>query len=97
MNAYKNHRIIYVHIPKTAGTTLNTIIERHYPPEKRFSLGPRAQEDVARFKALSAAERARIWMLNGHLAYGLHDYLPGPTAYFTILRVSYGERPSLDD
>ncbi|MCA9958744.1 MAG: sulfotransferase family 2 domain-containing protein [Anaerolineales bacterium] len=83
---FKNHKVIFLHIPKTAGTTLNTILKRQYPASRRASLGALAQQDIARFKSLSEAERARIKMLNGHLAYGLHDYMVGPTTYFTILR-----------
>ncbi|MFN2125368.1 MAG: sulfotransferase family 2 domain-containing protein [Candidatus Promineifilaceae bacterium] len=78
--------VIFLHIPKTAGTTLLEILDRQYSPETIFSLGSIAQESIAQFEAMDEQERANIRLLRGHLAYGLHEYLPGPAQYFTILR-----------
>ena len=78
--------VIFLHIPKTAGTTLLKIIYRQYPPETVLSFGTDAHESVAQFKALDEESRKKIRLLHGHMAYGLHEYLPGPTEYFTVLR-----------
>jgi len=78
--------IIFLHIPKTAGTTLHRIIERHYPQERIFSLGAIAQKSIREFKTLNPARRARIRVLKGHMGFGLHEFIPGPSAYFTLLR-----------
>jgi hypothetical protein len=43
-------------------------------------------EDVERFTALPESQRARIRFLKGHMAFGLHRYLPGPSRYFTMIR-----------
>jgi len=77
--------VVFVHIPKTAGTTLHHIIDQQYPPHlcywiKRHDVG------VEEFKSQSAARRAELRMVRGHIPYGLHEYIPGPVAYFTILR-----------
>jgi hypothetical protein len=86
MTGKAEQTVIFLHIPKTAGTTLHRIIERHYPPEHVFSLGPMAQESIREFKNLSEARRAEIRMLKGHMGFGLHEFVPGPSTYFTLLR-----------
>lgn len=77
---------IFLHIPKTAGTTLLSILDRQYAPEAIYSFDGDAHASVARFKALDSAGRAKIRLLRGHMAYGLHEYLPDPALYFTVLR-----------
>jgi hypothetical protein len=81
--------IIFVHIPKAAGTTLHRIIEQHYPRQNVYSTNPsllNPEASIEHFKQLPLERRAQIRMLKGHLPFGLHDYLPGPTTYFTLLR-----------
>ena len=83
--------VIFLHIPKTAGTTLHRIIERQYAPEHIISFGPDAHQSIADFKALREERRAQIRMLKGHMAFGLHRYFPTDSdhqrpVYFTLLR-----------
>jgi hypothetical protein len=78
--------VIFLHIPKTAGTTLLEILDRQYPPEAVFSIGAIAQESIAQFEMMDEEERSKIRLLRGHMGYGLHEFLPGPVQYFTILR-----------
>ena len=87
----KDRPVIFLHIPKTAGTTLHRIIERQYSPEQIVSFGPDAHQSVEAFKALSEKRRAQIRMLKGHMGFGLHRYLPtgsrcGQAVYFTLMR-----------
>lgn len=83
--------VIFLHIPKTAGTTLHRIIERQYAAERIISFGPDAHQSIADFRALSEERRAQIRMLKGHMAFGLHRYFPADSdhnrpVYFTLLR-----------
>jgi hypothetical protein len=78
--------VIFLHIPKTAGTTLLSILDRQYPAQSIHSFGGDAHASVAQFKALDEQSRAQIQLLRGHMAFGLHEYLPEPVVYFTILR-----------
>ncbi len=78
--------IIFLHIPKTAGTTLHDIIERHYEPAAVCTFGSDAHTAVADFKKLNLKEREQVRLLRGHMAFGLHEYLPATDDYFTILR-----------
>ncbi|MDX1416559.1 MAG: sulfotransferase family 2 domain-containing protein [Candidatus Promineifilaceae bacterium] len=77
---------IFLHIPKTAGTTLHRIIESQYKPEELFTFGSDAHAAVEDFKRRDLQERSKIRLLRGHMAFGLHAYLPSTNQYFTILR-----------
>lgn len=78
--------VIFLHIPKAAGTTLHRILERHYPASTMFSIGPDAHASIREFKELPEAQRQAIRLFRGHMPYGLHTYLPQASTYFTVLR-----------
>lgn len=78
--------VIFLHLPRTAGTTLHRIIERQVRPEGIFSIGWTEQESVQAYRELSQARKAEIRMVRGHMAFGLHEFVPGPSTYFTLLR-----------
>jgi hypothetical protein len=76
--------VIYLHIPKTAGTTLHRIIERQYPPEQIYSFDE--THDFDDFQSLTEARKARIRVFKGHMIFGLHELIPEPSTYCTVLR-----------
>ena len=79
--------LIFLHIPKTAGTTLNRIIEWQYNPVSIFTVDPhRIRATVARFKTFSEQRRRRFRVVRGHLIYGIHEFLPQGATYITMLR-----------
>ena len=79
--------LIFLHIPKTAGTTLNRIIEWQYNPLSIFTLDPyRFRATAERFKTLPEERRRRFRVVRGHLYYGLHEFLPQGATYITMLR-----------
>jgi hypothetical protein len=75
----------FIHIPKTAGTTLHRIIDRQYPRRARHFVYHHHQ-GVQELKEMSHAQRTELRMVRGHIPYGLHEFLPRPVKYFTILR-----------
>lgn len=79
--------LIFLHVPKSAGTTLNRLIEWEYPLFEIYSVDP----------VLFRWSRARLWRLpqrrlkrfrvfKGHMPFGLHEILPQPAAYITVMR-----------
>ncbi len=79
--------LIFLHIPKTAGTTLNRIIEWQYNPLAIFTMDPyRIRATPERLGKLSEGRRRRLRMVRGHLYYGIHELLPQGGNYFTMLR-----------
>ena len=79
--------VIFLHLPKAAGTTLKDILRRQYQPNEVYELDGtqfiQAQED---FKQLDQAEKAKIKILMGHMYFGLHQFLDSPATYITMLR-----------
>ena len=79
--------VIFLHIPKTAGTTLNRIIEWQYNPLAIFTMDPyRIRATPERLQKLSQRRRRRLRMVRGHMYYGVHEFLPQGATYFTMLR-----------
>lgn len=77
--------LIFLHIPKAAGSTLRSIIDRHYPQQVIYKLyGPQTLIDT--FINLPEESRNRIRVLQGHIPFGLHKYLNVPVNYLTMLR-----------
>lgn len=86
-NDSKQKSLIFLHIPKAAGSTLHRIIARQYASDSIYSIdGLRVHESIAEFKQLPEAKRSEIKVLKGHMRFGLHEYLPQPSTYITILR-----------
>lgn len=85
-NSSRNNKesVIFLHIPKAAGSTLHWIIEQQYEPTTIFTINE--ERTINDFTNLSEAERAEIRVLKGHMYFGLHKSLPQPSTYITILR-----------
>jgi hypothetical protein len=79
--------VIFLHIGKTAGTTLSAIARRHFPAERVFTYDSAAPgTPVQQLFALSPERRADVALVLGHVHYGIHEALPGPWTYITLLR-----------
>lgn len=79
---------IFLHVPKTAGSTFHLILGARFDGrETRNLFGARYSDpEVVDFIALPEAMRRKIRLLKGHMPYGLHEYLPQPSKYITVLR-----------
>jgi hypothetical protein len=81
-----NRPVVFYHIPKSAGTTLNRILRLNYPREGLIECGINTQEFMADLKTWPPERLAGIRLLQGHFPFGIHELLPGRAQYFTILR-----------
>lgn len=80
-------KLIFLHIPKTGGTTFNSIIDSQYQPQEIFKInGSNIEESVCKFNQLSEQERAEIKIFRGHVHFGWHRYIRAPATYVTFLR-----------
>ncbi|MBI4114843.1 MAG: sulfotransferase family 2 domain-containing protein [Candidatus Niyogibacteria bacterium] len=79
--------IIFVHIVKGGGVTLQHIISRHFPQSRSLRTAV-SQEDstLIRFEKLTQKEKDSIQFLYGHVPFGLHRYFSYPCRYITMLR-----------
>lgn len=78
------NNLIFLHIPKAAGSTLHPVLERHYSKRSYQTISVPAQLEA--FKQSPEAERRRIRLLKGHMPFGMHIYLEGSSRYITLLR-----------
>lgn len=86
--------VIFLHIGKTAGTTLRKILYRNFEKDevvlvKNGNESParlRREETPAIFAAIPEMERARAKLVLGHIIFGLHDLVPQPSTYITLVR-----------
>ena len=79
--------LIFVHLPKTAGSTLKSIIRRQYPADRTLVIqGEAILAQCQSFREQSPEIRKRLLCLIGHLPYGMHGWLPQGARYLTMLR-----------
>ena len=93
--------LIHLHIPKTGGTSLNSIVQHGFRNDEVFgievfdNMGPELRDGLglARYDyclQLRAGYRAEDWgrirYVTGHLPFGLHCAFDRRVKYFTVLR-----------
>lgn len=76
--------LIFLHIPKTAGISLRDILLKNTRGPSFRIIHP--IDDTARLAALPESERAAFELVEGHLYFGVHELLPRPARYLTMLR-----------
>ncbi|AZO93205.1 sulfotransferase family 2 domain-containing protein [Halocella sp. SP3-1] len=76
--------IIFMHIPKTAGTTLRGIIEQEYS-EIAYGYGGFKEEynNLSRYMGNRASG---LQCIIGHIPFGIHSYYNRPFHYITFIR-----------
>lgn len=82
-------RLLFIHIPKTAGSSMKDVLVRQYGAGLRDVHDEEARiqrQNVQCILDLPDDQQARIGCIVGHMPYGLHEYLTGAWAYSVILR-----------
>lgn len=86
-NNKQGQTVIFLHIPKAAGSTLSSVIQRQYEPGDTFRIdGFHIRESIDEFKKIPEAKKEKIRFLSGHMFFGLHEFLPQASTYITMLR-----------
>lgn len=75
-------RLIFVHIPKTGGTTLCRLLAGQFEESDVV----RTRHDDARFFEHPGPHEESYRLITGHFPFGLHRLLPGKSLYVTMLR-----------
>jgi len=80
--------VIFIHIPKCAGTTLTQgIIKKIFPRRQRlifYDGDTRALMTL--LQGMPANRKEQLHCIAGHFAFGIHQFLPQRTRYITLLR-----------
>jgi sulfotransferase famil protein len=85
----RDPRVIHLHVSKTAGTSLREILCLQYGTGAVHRMGDIDTTGDGRAlgpDVMRAIERKSIRAFSGHMAFGLHEYIPGPSTYVTLLR-----------
>lgn len=78
--------LIFLHIPKTAGTTLRSILDREYGRKRTFLIdGDNSPKSIPEHIPVESLQKITL-VSGGHLFFGIHRSIPSPSTYFTILR-----------
>jgi Galactose-3-O-sulfotransferase len=79
--------LLFLHVPRTAGTTFHSILSRQFLPAQMLDIdGRAAQASAERIKSLPEARKLEIKCIAGHMLFGLHECFPQPFIYVTLLR-----------
>lgn len=78
--------IIFMHLPKTGGGTFSRVLESQYPRDQVYRYSKTRRAAMAAFDALPDERKQRYRAIHGHMDFGLHERLPQPATYLTILR-----------
>jgi hypothetical protein len=76
--------LVFLHLPKTAGSTLLAILERNYGSDRVLGFYESTYGEEAR--RLTPGEIARTKVIAGHFYLGVHEFVAAPCRYLTFLR-----------
>lgn len=77
---------IFTHIPKSGGTTFNSIIKTQYPEKGYFVMIPDDPVKKSLQDLETKIEKEGVGLVGGHVQFGLHQFLSQPCQYITFLR-----------
>jgi hypothetical protein len=84
----ENKRLIFLHLPKNGGMTLNSVLKKKYSENEIFQVGYNENKiwNLGDFKELPQHEKDKFRLLTGHFNFGLHEQFTNPFKYVTMLR-----------
>jgi hypothetical protein len=92
--------LLFMHIPKTAGTALRFALQSVYEPAEWAAIyegAPEGRMTREEFGQLPSEAKRPLAMVFGHFRYGIHELLPQPSQYVTVLRDPIDRVASLYD
>lgn len=83
----KPRKILFDHLPKCGGSTLNTYLEAHYPNHRTFSTdGWEPEKSIEEFKRLPLNKRHAFDLVKGHFANELMELAHPECLKITVFR-----------
>ncbi len=81
---------VFVHIPKTGGSTIRSIASRQYGLQKILLFEPDSpawsDNQTGKMLLSEQVQRQNISLIAGHNPFGLHAQLKSPARYFAFVR-----------
>jgi Galactose-3-O-sulfotransferase len=81
-DAKRPDHVIFIHIPKAAGRTMNSIVARQYSRHELLQI----EGGLGKTRIPDSERATQAKFVIGHVHYGLHRHLPGTSSYMTMLR-----------
>lgn len=79
--------VIFVHIPKAAGSTFRRILRARYGRETMLSFDVRSiEQQLCDLRAMPPDARSKIRLVAGNVPYGVHEYFAEPVVYLSMIR-----------
>jgi Galactose-3-O-sulfotransferase len=81
--------VIFLHLGKTAGSTLRQVMRRNFSPREILRAdrhGRPREEALNDFARVPIDVRASARLIVGHTIFGIHELLPQPSTYITMVR-----------
>ncbi len=81
-------KLIFLHIPKSGGTTFNTILERYYDKDEIFAVGYDKNNvwNIHELETMPTQRKKEINLIRGHLHVGVHKHFEEDFRYITFIR-----------
>jgi len=80
-----NDTLIFLHLPRTGGTTLRDILNRQYPNDATFENKTLLDTDQ-NFNVDNSSEKDQYTLIKGHVYFGIHKFIPQSCSYFSMMR-----------
>ena len=78
--------VFFLHLPKTGGTTMRRVLARQYFNRRCYDIGEDVTGDIRKFRATTWEPANTPSLVQGHMSFGLDQYITGNTGYLTLLR-----------
>jgi len=79
--------VIFDHLPKCGGLSLYPYLDSNYPQRKIFTInGVQPEQSILEFQSKSKKKKSNYFLIKGHLANELFEYIPSNFLKITMLR-----------
>ena len=80
-----NDTLIFLHLPRTGGTTLRDILSKQYSDKVTFENKTLLDTDQ-NFSVENKSEKGKHKLIKGHVYFGIHEHIIQNCTYFSMMR-----------
>jgi len=80
-----NDTLIFLHLPRTGGTTLRDILDKQYPDDVTLENKSLLDTDP-NFNVDNKSEKDQFKLVKGHVYFRIHEHINQKCTYFSMMR-----------